>query len=230
MSFESFKTDKVRVFPGFNRMADYKWHLGDRRRHVNLLELGVLNGESLLLWRAFFPHSTIVGIDRTIPHNFVPPPRTTLCQGEQDDDVFLAAVGRTQGPFDIIVDDCSHLGDLSRVSFWCLWPYLKPGGLYVIEDWGTGYLRDWPDGHRYKAAYPHTFLRKLARPLGLRLRWPCHSYGMVGFVKELVDHMAMFDIIRGVSSNMEGGISPFESMVFTPGAVIITKRENELLA
>lgn len=228
MRYSGFKTDKVRVFPGLNRMADYERHLGNRNRRVTLLELGVLGGESLLLWREFFPNSEVIGIDRKLPPSFGPHVGIKMLCGEQSDAEFLSRVGQTCGPFDIIVDDCSHFGDLSKVSFWGLFPHLKPGGLYVIEDWSTGYLRDWPDGHSYTAPPPNLLARRLARRLGIKLRWPCYSYGMVGFVKELVDHVAMFDIGRGVTGNTEGGVSPFESMVFTPGAVIITKRKGVL--
>jgi len=39
------------------------------------------------------------------------------------------------------------LNALTRRSFWHFFQHhLKPGGLYVIEDWGTGYWSDWPDG------------------------------------------------------------------------------------
>jgi len=227
MRFDSFQTDKVKRFPGFNRMADYERFLGDRQRPVTLLELGVLDGESLLLWRSFFPRSTLVGFDRQLPKHCVPTSNVTLYRGEQDDVEWLAHIGKNSGPFDIIVDDCSHFGELSKISFWALWPYLKAGGLYVVEDWGTGYLKDWPDGHRYRPRSIPPVLYKLARRLHIKLPWPCHSYGMVGFAKELMDRMAMFDIGRKRSTNYEGAISPFQHMVITPGAVIITKREED---
>ena len=38
-------------------------------------------------------------------------------------------------PLDLVVDDCSHLYDATRASFNELFPRLRPGGLYVIEDW-----------------------------------------------------------------------------------------------
>jgi predicted O-methyltransferase YrrM len=38
-------------------------------------------------------------------------------------------------PLDIVVDDASHLYAESRASFETLFPYLRPDGLYVIEDW-----------------------------------------------------------------------------------------------
>ena len=38
-------------------------------------------------------------------------------------------------PLDLVVDDCSHLYEPTRASFNELFPRLRPGGLYVIEDW-----------------------------------------------------------------------------------------------
>ena len=36
---------------------------------------------------------------------------------------------------DVVFDDCSHLLELTRASFDALFPFVRPGGLYVIEDW-----------------------------------------------------------------------------------------------
>ena len=44
-----------------------------------------------------------------------------------------AAVG--DEPLDLVVDDASHLLDLTRTSFNILFPRLRPGGVYMIEDW-----------------------------------------------------------------------------------------------
>ncbi len=45
------------------------------------------------------------------------------------------------GEVDLIIDDCSHLYHQTKNSFEVLFPYLKPGGLYVIEDWGWAHWR-----------------------------------------------------------------------------------------
>ncbi len=44
-------------------------------------------------------------------------------------------------PLDLVVDDASHLFDETRASFNALFPHLRPGGSYIIEDWS------WP--HRW---------------------------------------------------------------------------------
>ncbi len=116
---------------------------------IVLLEIGVKNGGSLLLWHDYFPAGTIVGIDIALPKDFHPPARIHLFQSSQADRPFLSRVANQVAPagFDIVIDDASHLGALTRIAFWHLFDiHLKPGGLYVIEGWGTGYWEDWPDG------------------------------------------------------------------------------------
>lgn len=41
-------------------------------------------------------------------------------------------------PLDLVVDDASHQLEPTRASFDALFPRLRPGGAYLIEDWGTG--------------------------------------------------------------------------------------------
>ena len=56
-------------------------------------------------------------------------------------------------PLDFVVDDCSHLYEPTRASFNELFPRLRPGGAYVIEDWPWAHARIgaenpegiWPD-------------------------------------------------------------------------------------
>ena len=40
-----------------------------------------------------------------------------------------------EGGLDIVVDDASHHYEPTLASFQALFPVLRPGGLYVIEDW-----------------------------------------------------------------------------------------------
>ena len=118
-------------------------------KKITLLEIGVHKGGSLLLWRDYFSQGTIVGIDIKVPKDFVPTERVSIYEGDQADTNFLTGVANRIAPegFDIILDDASHIGELTKKAFWHLFDnHLKPGGLYVIEDWGTGYFDDWPDG------------------------------------------------------------------------------------
>ena len=51
-----------------------------------------------------------------------------------------------------------------------------------------------------------------------------HSYGMVGFVKELVDEQGAADITKGRSNNLPTRESKFENMLITPSIVFVTKK------
>ena len=79
--------------------------------------------------------------------------RINFYQGSQEDTSFLNYVAEKEVGrygFDIIIDDASHIGHLTKISFWHLFDnHLRSGGIYVIEDWGTGYWQDWLDGSMY---------------------------------------------------------------------------------
>lgn len=156
-------------------------------RAITLLELGVYSGESLKVWASYFPRGTIIGVDimenRADLSGY---PNIIFERGDQADsdrlkDILLrhAAHG-----LDIILDDASHIGHNSAASYATLFPCLKPGGLYIIEDWGTGYFDDWPDGNHFQR------FRSEAVDGQIIKRIPSHDFGMVGFVKSLVDQVA----------------------------------------
>src|SRR5262249_36540874 len=46
------------------------------------------------------------------------------------------------GPLDLVIDDASHMYVLTKQSFETVFPLLRPGGLYIIEDWAWCY---WPE-------------------------------------------------------------------------------------
>jgi hypothetical protein len=115
---------------------------------VKMLEIGVFKGGSLEMWREYFgPTATIFGIDiNPACADYATPPNQVRI-GSQDDAAFLEKVILEMGMPDIILDDGSHVGKHQRKSFDVLFPRLKPGGLYVIEDLSTSY---WP---RYGGGY-----------------------------------------------------------------------------
>ena len=224
---------------------------GLRDRPVALLELGIFHGGSLQLWRDYFPAGPVVGLDLNRVDVADSSGRIRTYAGSQDDAALLDRIRSECAPdgFDIIIDDCSHLASLTSASFWHLYPrHLKPGGIYVIEDWGTGYWDSWPDGHHAARRVIETpgaqsggigraFAGKLGRlpgPIGAAGRrlsrrlpppsFPSHDHGMVGFVKQLVDESAMPD----VTASGRGGLSParaarIASLQFTCGHVIVRK-------
>ncbi len=174
----------------YDLYQEYVGHLADEP--VALLELGVHSGESIKTFATFFERGTVIGVDhedRGLSFGDFPNVRFARC--DQRDAAALAGICRTLAPggLDIVIDDASHIGAWSLASYEGLFPHLKAGGLYVVEDWGTGYWDDWPDGSRFQRFPPEP----TGDEIGKRL--PSHDFGMVGFVKSLVDEV-MSDRIR----------------------------------
>jgi len=204
-------------------------------KEITLLEVGVHRGESLRLWRDYFPRGTIIGIDRCLPEHFQPEERIQIFEGNQWDKAFLSKVANKMAPdgFDIIIDDASHIGIKTKRTFWHLFDHhLKPGGLYAIEDWGTGYLDDFPDGRKFqpKPSIRARLRSLLPRRLGKKMKvpFPCHSYGTVGFVKELVDEQGAVDVALGCKAGWRR--SKFKNVLITSGVVFVTKATSTLAA
>ena len=117
-----------------------------RNETLNILEIGVggyeyrhHGGLSLRLWSDYFKNARIIGMDIS-EKTLELPERTTLVQGNQYNKSDLERVAATHGPFDIIIDDGSHVSKHIIFSFENLFPHLKDGGIYIVEDTQTAYL------------------------------------------------------------------------------------------
>lgn len=126
----------------------YERHFAPLRHEpVKILEIGIggyehhdQGGESLHMWQRFFPRGLVYGLD-LFPKPGVTGPRIRTIAGDQNNPTFLRELAEKEGPFDIIVDDGSHVNEHVRTSFESLFRYVRPGGFYVIEDLHTAY---WP--------------------------------------------------------------------------------------
>jgi len=199
-----YRTDKSdeyldRYEPYFRPFADLP---------IVFLEIGVFQGESLRLWQDYFPAATIIGLDQSIPPSFrTANPRLVLYEGLQDDHDLLDSVVAAHAPdgLDIVIDDASHVATPTRSAFWHIFErHLKPGGIYAIEDWGTGYWPSWPDGAAYSG--------------------PGHTDGMVGLAKELLDECGWADVSHPQRGCGISRTSRFASMLVGHGQLIVEKR------
>ena len=194
-------------------LAEYERLFGPMRNApLRLLEIGVRFGASMFLWAEYFPNATIVGLDiDKKPENFPTEKRVHFIQGSQDDPATLDLCAiLAGGQFDIIIDDASHIGRLSASSFSHLFPRaLKPGGFYVIEDICTAFLSEFPDSEPYAPA-------DIGR-VRYKKYFPSHQAGMVGFVKQILDHV-MAPVAMGRHSQY-----PIERMLVLKNVAILQK-------
>lgn len=109
-----------------------------KEKEINILEIGVENGDSLRIWRDYFKKANICGLDIK-KKNFTINNVEILC-GDQSDHKFLDSVIEKYKKFDIIIDDGCHVSKYIINSFEYLFDYLSSDGLYVIEDLQTSYI------------------------------------------------------------------------------------------
>lgn len=85
-----------------------------RNKNLKVLEIGIggyedpySGGDSLRMWKQYFPNSMIYGID-IVDKKGLEEDRIKIFQGSQDDEIFLNKVVAETGKFDIIIDDGSR--------------------------------------------------------------------------------------------------------------------------
>ncbi|MEH2000614.1 MAG: hypothetical protein V7L00_18025 [Nostoc sp.] len=162
-----------------------------RRKNLKILEIGIggydnpnEGGNSLKLWKTYFPNSRIYGVD-VVDKKALEEDRIQIFQGSQNDEYFLKKVIEEIGELDIIIDDGSHVNEHVITSFKTLFSSLKDGGIYIVEDTHTSY---WPSlfGERWSTfGNKNVYLENLAKVGGsLDLNDPKTS---MNFFKRLID-------------------------------------------
>lgn len=121
----------------------YECHFAQFRGHSpRILEIGVFHGGSLDMWRSYFGRGThIVGVDIDERCLALERPDIDIRIGDQGDPDFMKSLV-DDGPFDIIIDDGSHLPAHQILALELLWPAVKLGGVMLVEDLCTNY---WPE-------------------------------------------------------------------------------------
>jgi len=120
-----------------------------RPRKINFLEMGLLIGgpehgvdkdrktedlPSIRMWLDYFPKARIHGLDVS-DFSWFEHERFSFHRCDMDDRAEIAAaMDGIEGGLDIVVDDASHASHHQQNAFLEIFPKLKPGGLYVIED------------------------------------------------------------------------------------------------
>lgn len=166
------KTDKLKYFDFYQR------YFSDINP-TTLLEIGVLEGDSLRIWKDIFPNARIVGIDanpKAKKYNDL-----EVYIGDQRNTNFLDSVISIIGHPDIIIDDGGHTRTCQTKSLIHLFPLLNPGGLYIIEDLETSYLEDFNDCAMSTVDYLKTLITPLnftstrTPPPSLAFKYFAHS-------------------------------------------------------
>jgi predicted O-methyltransferase YrrM len=111
-------------------MPDYQVLLSGRQV-LRLLEIGVMNGDSLRMWEELFPNATVVGVDINQAYEWN---ATHVMIADATNSAAMHRVNDIYGPFDVIIDDGSHDFQDVEATFKIMFPLMRTGGIYVIED------------------------------------------------------------------------------------------------
>ena len=120
----------------------------DKLQPKRIFELGIKRGGSAVLLQEYCAAEKLVAIDiceeRQKPldeyihtNNLAGVLRPKYGIDQSDAQSLRSIVAEEFGAqlIDLVIDDASHLLEQTRASFDALFPYVRPGGVYVIEDW-----------------------------------------------------------------------------------------------
>lgn len=135
-------------------LAKHDWMIHRYERLVktlkpkNIFELGIQRGGSCVFFQCLADAKKLVAID--ISEERIPAvdeyikrnsledclrPLYGVDQGDMDKLRQIVAQEFKGEKIDLVIDDASHFLDETRNSFNVLFPHVRPGGAYVIEDW-----------------------------------------------------------------------------------------------
>jgi len=142
-SYDSFLASPYRSIKRSNYFDIYdelfSEHIG---KNITFVEIGILNGGSLFMWRDFFgPTARIIGVDINPETKFLEKFGFEIFIGSQYDLEFLKTLKNKIGKVHVILDDAGHtyLGQISAMEN--LLDCVVSGGVYVVEDTHTSFER-----------------------------------------------------------------------------------------
>jgi hypothetical protein len=122
---------------------------------AQIVELGLWKGGSVVFWLEALQPTRLLAVDQR-PESGSPVfdtwaaanrDRVTVAWGVDQADAarLVVLVGSAlTGPLDLVIDDASHRYEPTLASFEALFPLLRPGGFYIVEDWAWAH---WPTLH-----------------------------------------------------------------------------------
>ena len=172
-AFVFFKTrDALEQFDRFLRETSF--------RPRRALELGIWDGGSAAFWTEALELERYAAIDKKTRGDSAYFSRwreeraagrvTTHWGISQTDHKELLPIVADLQPLDLIIDDCSHMLAATMESFQSLFPKVRPGGYYVIEDWAWALQPAFQDpGHPWSVYGPlHPIVPRLVDLHGSR--------------------------------------------------------------
>lgn len=133
----------------------YECHLEKfRKKNITVVEIGVGDGGSLLMWKNYFgPLAKVYGIDVSTSGFINDDPSIKCLQGDQSNEEFLQSVIQRIGSIDVLIDDGSHRSRDQITTLKTLFPIISEEGVYICEDMQTSYYEKYGGGYRKPGSF-----------------------------------------------------------------------------
>lgn len=126
-----------------------------RDQPVTIVEFGVFHGGSLQMWKKYFgPQARIIGVDINPDCASLTEPQIEIVIGDQADRSFLRQLRKRAGAIDVVIEDGGHTMIQQVATFEEIWPAVREGGVFLIEDLHTSYWANYGGGFQR----PGTFI------------------------------------------------------------------------
>ena len=171
-----------------------------RKDVTKFLEIGVRFGDSMNMWKDYFPNAEIYGIDI---HDCTKFDKFRLREDRERINLHIGDQGKREemqefiekygSEFDIIIDDGGHDVDLQQISLGFFFKHLKDGGIYSIEDLDTS--NKWRYGNfKVREDCANTTYRMLCNFIEKDKIWRSYYFNKeeTRYLKKYVDYIDIY--------------------------------------
>jgi demethylmacrocin O-methyltransferase len=150
-----------------------------------LLEIGIYDGASLKMWEEFYNYKcNIVGVDIIDKTEFSNQNTKIIVADQSYPDDLAAKCKNVYSEYDIIIDDGSHIVGHQISALATLFPILKSGGVYILEDLHTSFV-NWEYNKDNAKTTAYDLVYRLTKGLDIETQ-----YATEDEIKYLVENVA----------------------------------------
>lgn len=153
-----YMTDKSSLL--HNYLVEYQKEFPEPKKVDRILEIGLQRGSkewrtnevspSLAMWKEFFSEASVFGADiKKLKFNDERVSFFRMDQNSPDD--LIRLFNFVPEGLDFILDDGSHIASHQLITFLVLWPKLKKGGVFIIEDLNPVVQQKYPQTERFNS-------------------------------------------------------------------------------
>jgi hypothetical protein len=110
---------------------------------ITLVEVGVGDGGSLLMWKSYFRNARIIGVDHNPRARELTAPGVEIIIGDQASEAFWDQFYESVGPIDVLLDDGGHSNEQQIVTVTRALGHVRDGGLILVEDVHASYQAEY---------------------------------------------------------------------------------------